>query len=200
MIIAIDFGSRFQVKMRCIMRRFTLVLVAIIAVLSALATTQAGEFYTKHKGDKRRAEPAADMALVYVFRPASMGAAIKTWTFADDQLIGVSRAKGYYFEQVPAGKHVIWSKAENTSAMELELEAGETYYFKTAIRLGLGKARVALVQIDPIQAEKFFKKCSYCEPTGEGIRIWIEKVLLCLESIGKEFLFQLWLFLQYHPS
>jgi hypothetical protein len=132
------------------------------------AAAQAGEFYVKHKGDKRQAEPTDEMALVYVFRPAAVGAAIKTWSFADDQFIGVSRAKGYYYALVSPGKRTLWAKAENTSGVEVDVEPGEIYYFKTAIRPGLGKARVKMTQIDEAEAQKYFGKCSYCEPTDEG--------------------------------
>jgi hypothetical protein len=157
--------SKAEMRQEADMHR---VIVATILILFSLTAAVAGEFYVKHKGDKRRSEPTDEKALVYVFRPASVGAAIKTWTFADDQLIGLSKAKGYYFALVPAGTHVFWSKAENTSALELEVEGGETYYFKTGIRMGFGKARVKLVQISEEEANKLFDKCSYCEPTEEG--------------------------------
>ena len=144
------------------------VTVVVVLLMVAVSATLAGEYYVKHKGDDVKAEPAEGMGLVYVFRPATMGAAIKTWTFSDDQLIGVSKAKGYYFAQVPAGRHVLWSKAENVSALEVDVKAGETYYFKTAIKVGLAKARVKLVTVTAEEAEKFFAKCAYCEPTEEG--------------------------------
>lgn len=147
------------------MRKLMLILTAVLVVATA---AQAGEYYTKDKTADKRGEPTEDMALVYVFRPATVGAAIKTWAFADDQFLGVSKARGYYFDLVPPGKHVFWAKAENTSGVEVEVEAGQTYYFKTAIRMGLGKARVKMTQIDEGTAEGFFKKCAFVEPTEEG--------------------------------
>jgi len=143
-------------------------LVTSILLLSAITTAQAGEYYVKHKGDKREGAPTETEALVYVFRPATVGGAIKTWAFADDQLLGVSKSHGYYYELVPPGKHVIWAKAENTSGLDVELQAGQTYYFKAAIKMGFGKARVKLIQIDEAEAQKYLKKCSYTEPTDEG--------------------------------
>jgi hypothetical protein len=128
----------------------------------------AAEYYTKDKQNKSRGEPTEDMALVYVFRPATLGAAIKTWAFADDQFLGVSKSKGYYFAHVPPGKHIFWSKAENTSALELNVEAGHTYYFKQAIKMGFNKARVKMIQIDETEAEKLIDKCGYTKPTEAG--------------------------------
>lgn len=148
------------------MRRIVSVLMAL--VLSLLSVAYAAEYYTKDKDNKKFGEPTDDMALVYVLRPAFVGAAIKTWAFADDQLIGVSKGKAYSFALVPAGKHIFWSKAENTSALEMEVEAGETYYFKQMIKMGINKARVKMVQIDEKEAKKHFEKCGYVEPTEEG--------------------------------
>jgi hypothetical protein len=144
--------------------------ISIVIFLSMLMAVQAAEFYTKDKVNERRGEPTEEMALVYVFRPASAGGMIKTWAFVDDQLIGVSKAKAYSFALVPEGTHIFWSKAENTSAIEMEVKAGETYYFKQSIRPGLNKARVKLVQINEAEVGKYFKKCRYVEPTDEGIR------------------------------
>ena len=79
----------------------------LLAMLILGATAHAAEYYTKHaKSDQRRGESQAEHALVYVFRPASVGAAIKTWAFADDTLMMVSKPRAYSFAQVPAGKRL----------------------------------------------------------------------------------------------
>jgi hypothetical protein len=149
------------------MRR--IITIAMVVLLSAVLTVQAAEYYTKDKVNEKRGEATDEMALVYVFRPAMVGAAIKTWMFSDEQLIGVSKAKAYSFALVPEGKHIFWSKAENTSALEIEVKAGETYYFQQKILMGFNKARVKLVPIDESKVGKFFKKCRYVEPTAAGL-------------------------------
>lgn len=145
------------------------VMVCLLAALAVCATVQAAEYYTKHdKNDQRRGEPQEGHALVYVFRPATMGYAIKTWAFADDDLLMVSKPKAYSFAQVPAGKRLFWTKSENTSAIELDVEAGQTYYLKIKIKMGFGKARAAILHIDEAEAEKYFQKCSYVESSETG--------------------------------
>jgi len=155
------------------LRALTLLLFTIL-ILGG--TVGAAEFYTKYDNDHRRSEPQEGHALVYVFRPATMGAAIKTWAFAGDELLMVSKPKAYSFGQVPAGKVLFWTKSENTSALELEVENGKTYYFKVKIKMGLGKARAKLLQIDEAEAENYFKKCSYVEPSEEGLARAVEIV------------------------
>lgn len=145
----------------------TLVLLILTGLVCAPA--MASVYFTKHKGDERRAEPEEGHALVYVFRPATMGAAVKTWAFAGEDLMMVSKAKAYSFAQVPAGKTLLWTKSENTSALELDLEAGETYYLKVKIKMGINKARAKLMQVDAAEAAKYFAKCGYVEPTADGL-------------------------------
>jgi hypothetical protein len=144
--------------------------VLLVTILGLSPLSAAAEFYTKFdKNDQRRGEAEAGHALVYVFRPATVGAAIKTWAFVDDDLMMVSKPKAYSFAQVPAGKRLFWTKSENTSALELEVEAGQTYYLQVKIKMGAMKARAKILQIDEATAEKFFAKCSYVEPSAEGL-------------------------------
>ena len=154
-----------------------IVTVCLLATFVLCDTIQAAEYYTKYdKSDERRGEPQEGHALVYVFRPATMGAAIKTWAFADDDLMMVSKPKAYSFAQVPAGKRLFCTKSENTSAIELDVEAGKTYYLQVKIKMGLGKARSKLLQIDAAEAQKYFQKCSYVEPSEEGLARAVEIV------------------------
>jgi len=141
--------------------------ILTLTVLTLLAgpLSFAGDLYTKHKKTEPTfGEPAADTALVYVIRPSTMGAAIKTWAFSDEELIGVTRGRGYAFANVPPGERLVWSKAENTFALTVNLEAGKTYYFKQQIMPGIGKARAKLVPIDEATAAKLIRKCGWAEP------------------------------------
>ena len=145
-------------------------LILVLVMFLAVPMTGAAEYYTKFdKDDRRRGEPEESHALVYVFRPAAVGAAIKTWAFVDDDLMMVSKPRAYSFAQVPAGKRLFWTKSENTSALEMEVEAGRTYYLKVKIKMGVMKARAKILEIDELTAQKFFDKCSYVEPSGEGL-------------------------------
>ena len=87
-------------------------LIVFLIGMLGFGVVAAAEYYNKHdKSDDRRGTPEEGHALVYVFRPATMGAAIKTWAFADDQLLMVPKPKAYSFGQVPAGKRLFWTKS-----------------------------------------------------------------------------------------
>lgn len=167
------------------MRKMMVILV--VAALFAGSMAFAGGFYTKHKKDgKRFGEPTEDQALVYVIRPAKMGAAIHTWAFCDEELIGVMRGSGYAFALVPPGERLCWAKAENTAVLPLNLEAGRTYYLKQKILPGLGKARVKLVQVDEATAQKLLRKCGFAEPTAAGRERAVEIVANRLERAERK--------------
>jgi hypothetical protein len=146
-------------------------MILTLAVFTLLAgpLTFAGDLFTKHKkSESTFGESAEDTALVYVIRPSTMGAAVKTWSFVDDELIGVTRGRGYAFAHVTPGERLFWSKAENTDALTVTVEAGKTYYFKQQIMMGIGKARAKLVPIDEATAAKMLRKCGWAEPTDAG--------------------------------
>jgi uncharacterized protein DUF2846 len=101
-----------------------------------------------------------DKALVYVVRPTSMGFAIKSWFLCDDQALGVNRGSSYFFAHIDPGKHLFWSKSENVDALELEVEAGKTYYLQQHVKIGGLKARTKLEALDEATGTERLAKCS----------------------------------------
>lgn len=118
----------------------------------------AGEIIEIHKGGQL-GEPTSDQALVYFLRPSMLGKAVKTWAFVDDQVVGATKGKTCTFGHVSPGTHVFWAKAENVSAVEMEVAAGKTYYLKQAARMGGLKARVKLIPLDEGEGRETLGKC-----------------------------------------
>jgi hypothetical protein len=147
-----------------------IVIASLIACMLAGTAIVAGDYAVKDKKNKQTGEPTEDMALVYVIRPSNLGAAIKFWVFADDQVIGMTRGKSYAFALVPEGSHLFWAKAENTSTLEMEVVGGRTYYLKTVPRMGFGKARVNLSMATEADLQKVLAKGGYMTLTEAGKR------------------------------
>ena len=131
---------------------------AMALVWTAGSAVHAGEYFEAHK-EVRRGEPKEDQALIYFFRPAMVGAAIKSWVFVDQEVAGVFRSKSYIYTYVAPGKHTVWAAAENVSAEEIEVEAGKTYYFQVSIKMGIMKARVKLKLLPEDSAKAKLGKC-----------------------------------------
>jgi hypothetical protein len=105
-------------------------------------------------------EAKPDQALIYVVRPTSVGFAVKSWFFSDDQALGVNRGSSYFFAHVAPGKRVFWSKSENVDAVELEVEAGKTYYIQQHVKIGGFKARTKLEVLDETAGPERLAKCT----------------------------------------
>jgi hypothetical protein len=143
--------------------------VALVVVLLLLSPVEAGNYFVEHTGaDEPLAAPSEDSALVYWIRPSNLGSAVKTWAFVDDHVVGVTKARGYFFVNVPAGKHIFWNRAENVSAVEMEVLPGRTYYFEHDIRRGEMKAQVKQAPLTKEQGEAILATCKYTELTDEG--------------------------------
>ncbi len=149
------------------MRTLTLAIVALLLVATATPVL-AGDAITVDKSNKVRAEASSDAATIYVVRPAFMGKAIKMWSFCDETPLGANKGKHYHFATVPPGKHVFWSKAENVSALELEVEAGQTYYLFQKVKMGGMKARVKLIVASEHVGEEAIQKSKFTQLTAEG--------------------------------
>ena len=143
--------------------------IAVVIVAFTLSPALAGEYFVKHTGvDRPAAAPTEDTALVYWVRPTVYGGGIKSWAFVDDQVVGTTKAAGYFFANVPAGTHIFWSKAENVSMINLEVLAGHTYYFEHDIRTGDIKAQVRQTVLTEQQGKNALAKCDYYEITEAG--------------------------------
>jgi hypothetical protein len=150
--------------------RLGFIAIGVCVVLGLLAGFSSDEIQARSKKkdknyvdftqDLTRGEVLPDKALVYVVRPARLGFAIKSWFLCDDQVLGVNKGESYFFAYVEPGTHVLWSKSENVDALELELEAGETYYIQQKVQMGGLKARTKLEVLDEAEGERLLGKCS----------------------------------------
>lgn len=147
--------------------------IQALGVLCAMLVTTAipvlaGDVITVDKSTKVRAEPADEAATIYIVRPAFVGKAVKMWSFCDETPLGANKGKHYHFATVPPGKHVFWTKAENVSALELETEAGRTYYLQQKVKMGGMKARVKLILLSEQEGEEAIAKSAFTRLTPEG--------------------------------
>ena len=114
------------------------------------------------KTDKKqhpRAEPQADKAIVYVIRPTSMGNKVQSKLALDGKWLGSNRGNNYFYFTADPGDHYFCSKAENRSVLQVNLEAGKTYYLQQKIQMGFMKARNKLVLLTEEEGTKGLEKC-----------------------------------------
>ncbi len=126
--------------------------------------------YVQFSKEHPLGEVRSDRALVYVLRPTSMGFAIKSFFLCDDEILGINKGSSYFFAHVAPGKRVFWSKSENVDALELEVEAGKTYYIQQRVQMGGFRARTKLEVLDEAAGKKALEKCDrHATMTPRGV-------------------------------
>jgi hypothetical protein len=89
-----------------------------------------------------------DKALVYLYRNESMGGAVKMTVNVDGRFAGQTASKTYFMWLLTPGKHEFASITENTSTLNLDAKAGETYYIWQEVKMGAWAARSNLQLVD----------------------------------------------------
>lgn len=165
---------------------FILISVMVLSAFSAFALPVPDKHieYTK---DRPMAEVDANKALIYVVRPTFVGKAVKTYFICDDEFKGINKGQTYFYFYIEPGKHVFWSKAENVDALELEVKAGETYYIKQGIQMGMLKARVKLFVLSTDEGQMAMEKCKkHIRYTEKGNEKGNEIAIKYIENTKKD--------------
>ncbi len=95
--------------------------------------------------------PEMGKAIVYVVRPASLGALIRFNVFVDDKLpeseMGYTRGSQYIYFNLEPGSHQILSKAENWAETNVETSAGDVVFIQQEPSMGIFLARNSLLRL-----------------------------------------------------
>ncbi len=82
-------------------------------------------------------KPKAGEGRIYFFRPSTFGLALQPNILLNGQLVGQSKAGGFFFVDKPAGKYVASASTETENSLSFTLDPGETKYFRVSIGFGL---------------------------------------------------------------
>lgn len=108
----------------------------------------------------------ADKAQVVFFRPGSLiGAALGCTVHEGEAQVARLGSGKYWVINAAPGKHQYHTEGETTDRLNLELEAGETYFVRCNIGAGVMSGRANL---SPSDRESFAKK-------AKGLKLWEPK-------------------------
>lgn len=94
-------------------------------------------------------KPSEGKVVVYFVRSSGMGALINFKYFDGEKYLGKFNYGKYLVYECDPGKHVFWSRSENTDFIEAELEADKIYIVDSEAQMGAIKAGVKLVPFNP---------------------------------------------------
>jgi hypothetical protein len=90
-----------------------------------------------------------DKAVVYFVRTSALGLAINFSYFDSTKVVGRFNGPKYIRYECSPGKHLFWARSENRDFVDAELEAGKIYFLWASPQMGLLKAGVELLPVDP---------------------------------------------------
>jgi hypothetical protein len=105
-------------------------------------------------------KPTKEEALVYVVRPAKMGFLVLFSISCDGAPMGTTKGKQYIYGLMKPGTHkLLATGGEKDAELEINVEAGKTYYIEQKIKMGVVLARTRLELLNVEEGRKALAKC-----------------------------------------
>ncbi|WP_028237994.1 DUF2846 domain-containing protein [Stutzerimonas azotifigens] len=99
--------------------------------------------------------PPQDQAGLYIFRDSSLGASLKKTVKLDDEVLGETASKTYFYRLVTPGPHVLATESEfGDNTLDLNAEAGRNHYVRQAIKMGVFVGGAKLQEVPEEQGQK----------------------------------------------
>ncbi len=130
-----------------------LIVVAAVAItLAGCASVPMGD--AKMDAQAKTFVAPQDKTGLYIYRNESMGAVAKMTVAIDGQTVGQTAAKTFIYKEVPPGKHVITSSAENTDTLEIDAKPGTLAFIWQEVKMGILSARSKLHLVTAEEGKK----------------------------------------------
>jgi hypothetical protein len=102
-----------------------------------------------------------EMGRIFFYRTTSLGAALRPDVLLNNEKIGESIAKGFFYIDRPAGEYTVVTSTEVTRKVSFVLEKGQTRYIKFNVSMGFFVGHVYGELVDESVALEELKGCSY---------------------------------------
>lgn len=138
--------------MKKIIKVFLFIYVVLITGCASvhLASTNVSE------NAKQFNPPAQDKAGLYIYRPSVLGMALKKDIWVNEECVGQSASKVFFYYEVPGNKeHMIVTESEfSPNELRLSVIGGVNYFIEQYIKLGAFVGGANLRVVDPEIAKK----------------------------------------------
>ena len=111
--------------------------IALALCLSALVAVPATAVARDNAVPVVLPKPTPGKGQIVIFRPSSMGFAIKCTVRENGAMIGRVGAGKYYVVEVEPGVHTLTAKSEATDTVAVQVEPDETSFVKCNIAMGM---------------------------------------------------------------
>lgn len=124
--------------------------VAVALAVAALVSGCAGVPMATPEADSaaKQFRPDPGKAALYIYRNETFGAALKMAVVLDDQPLGETASKTYFYRQVSPGRHVVTAKTEGNSSVTIDAQPGQTYFVWQEVKMGMMSGKSELHVVD----------------------------------------------------
>lgn len=128
--------------------RYFRALALFIAALALVGCAQVPRATVDQEAKAKQFAPQAETASLYIFRDEMIGSAITMPVNLNNQNIGHTGPKSFFYLNVAPGRYTIESVAETTTSFSIDVEAAKNYFVWQEMKMGLMSARSQLSLTD----------------------------------------------------
>ncbi|KRC29031.1 hypothetical protein ASE28_19060 [Acidovorax sp. Root219] len=119
-----------------------------IAALALVGCAQVPRAGVTEEAKAKQFAPQAETASLYIFRDELFGGAISMPVNLNNQNLGYTGPKSFFYLNVAPGRYTIESMAENQASISIDVQAAKNYFVWQEVKMGLFQARSNLTQTD----------------------------------------------------
>ncbi len=128
--------------------RYFRALALFIAALALVGCAQVPRASMTEEAKAKQFAPQAETASLYIFRDEIFGGAISMPVNLNNQNLGYTGPKSFFYLNVAPGRYTIESMAENQASISIDVQAAKNYFVWQEVKMGLFQARSNLTQTD----------------------------------------------------
>ncbi|EJE52568.1 Protein of unknown function (DUF2846) [Acidovorax sp. CF316] len=128
--------------------RYFRALALFIAALALVGCAQVPRASVDQEAKAKQFAPQAESASLYIFRDELFGGAISMPVNVNNQNLGYTGPKSFFYLNVAPGRYTIESMAENQASISIDVQAAKNYFVWQEVKMGLFQARSNLTQTD----------------------------------------------------
>lgn len=128
--------------------RYFRALALFIAALALVGCAQVPRASVTEEAKAKQFAPQAETASLYIFRDELFGGAISLPVNLNNQNLGYTGPKSFFYLNVAPGRYTIESMAENQASISIDVQAAKNYFVWQEVKMGLFQARSNLTQTD----------------------------------------------------
>jgi len=136
--------------------RLSFALLIIVALLGGCAS---GPDFSEYSPKIPPVDP--QMARIFLYRPGSFGAAIQPAIRVNGTEVGIAKAEGAFYYDVPPGEYTIETRTEVVRKLTLKLEKGDVRYVRFGVSMGFVAGHIYPELVDASVGTAEIQDCHY---------------------------------------